>query len=198
MNFSTFLREDENNLDDISQGKVKVSFYPGRFQPFHMGHLELVKKLSYDYPHYKVLIGIIKGEKSSLDKNINPLPFDYQRDLIFKSLDGMAGKSVLIFSEPLSSGYLPSIIKTLREYDFEIKTLLSGPDRKKEYETQLNDLSKKFHSIRIDLVTINNRVDNISSSKVRETIKNNNLEGFKKLVSKEIWGEFNKLREYIK
>lgn len=51
---------------------MKLGYIVGRFQPLHLGHIELIKELKKNYDHFIVFIG-----SANQSKNIkNPLTFE--------------------------------------------------------------------------------------------------------------------------
>ena len=51
--------------------------YTGRFQPFHNGHLSLIRRLREEYPTQKLCLAIIKDvpfkEKTEFDKTVDSM-----------------------------------------------------------------------------------------------------------------------------
>ena len=192
-----FLLEEIADLDAIPTGSIPVVLFIGRFQPFHNGHLEFIKKISSKYPKYKVLIGIVKGLKSSLDKDLNPLPFDIQKKIILKGL-GEYSKNVIIFPREFSSGYIPSIFEILRGDDYEVKVVIAGQDRATSYKEVISFMNVNFKTVDIEVNVADKRYFAVSGTQVRETIKNDNFEEFKKLVPEGLYKYFWELQKYIK
>lgn len=57
---------------------MKLGYIVGRFQPLHLGHIELIKELKKNYDHFIVFIG-----SANQSKNIkNPLTFEERKKLL--------------------------------------------------------------------------------------------------------------------
>lgn len=59
------------------------ALFIGRFQPFHLGHLKVIQKISKEYD--KVIIGI--GSSQYSNTNDNPFSADERKKMINKSLE---------------------------------------------------------------------------------------------------------------
>jgi len=196
MNFDSFLNitKDFEDIDTISKGTLKVSLFSGRFQPFHKGHIRIVDNILSKYPEYKVLIGIIKGAKTSLNKKLNPLSFDYQNKLIRESLKDY-GDKVIVYRKPLTSGYLPIIFRELRLNDYEVKVVTAGEDRAESYRKIVKNMNNAFSTVDLKFMELN-RTDE-SSTNVREAIRDDDFNYFRKLTNPNIWDEFEILKEEL-
>jgi len=196
MEFSNYIiiENDTKNLDIIPTGDIPVTLFLGRFQPFHIGHLQTIKDLKEQFPKNKVLVAIIKGKKSSKDKERNPLSFDYQKELILSAL-GNLKSSVIIYNKPFEFGYLPVIFKELREDGYEVDALGSGEDRILGMEKIAKDLNSMFQSVNIKIKETKRYV---AASDVREFIRNNDYDNFKKSMPRALWHQFDKMQDLIK
>ncbi|MCD6483436.1 MAG: nicotinamide-nucleotide adenylyltransferase [Candidatus Aenigmarchaeota archaeon] len=60
----------------------KIAFYPGRFQPFHKGHLSAIRWILKNFDF--VIIGVGSSQESRTKKN--PFSFDERKKMIEKTL----------------------------------------------------------------------------------------------------------------
>jgi len=186
----------ETHLDEIEQRycfeatpnvrKNKVEVFIGRMQPIHLGHIKIIKKMK------NPVVVLVKGAKSSLDKNRNPLSAEVQSRLLKKSIPNV---KIII----AKNGYLPEIFSTLREdLHLEATKLYAGEDRLDSYKKQIERANEKLDApqkynleyVKTDRFT--------SATKVREVIRSGDEKEFKKLMPKELWDEFDFLQQELK
>lgn len=211
-NYSDFIL-NENITSNISDGEI-ATLFPGRFQPFHLGHLKMIE---YAYQHTKskvVIMQIIsKNNKKSvfpkevLDEINNRIKSNYNNIL----LDILEFNSVKYGNVPFI-GYQ---IEQLRDNGYEANTICCGEDRESSYSGQMKYLIKKSELDKAnkdkDLIIVNDKFnlitiprfenpDNIeySGTKVRESLKNNDEELYKKLVPECLYDMFNELKNIFK
>ena len=68
---------------------MKIALYLGSFNPFHNGHLEVVKSALLDFKMDKV---IIVPTMQNPWKEENPIPFERRFQIIFRSLNELINK----------------------------------------------------------------------------------------------------------
>lgn len=129
------------------------------------------------------VILLVKGGKSSQDKQRNPLSQKDQIRLIKKYKP--SAKIV-----ETKNGYIPDIIEQLREMNIEVETLFAGDDRLDSYRKQ-----NKSKGIDIEY-KLTPRVT--SATKVRNAIREDDFDTFKKIMPKKLVGEWDTLRKLIK
>jgi nicotinamide-nucleotide adenylyltransferase len=145
-----------------------TALFIGRFQPFHLGHLDALKQISKDNDFIK--IGI--GSSDKYNQKDNPYDFDFRSKLI-NEIKNLINSKIEIFSIPDIDddykwvSYVGSIVG-----DYDI--VFSGNDH-------VLDL---FARENIEIKKIKFNID-ISASKIRDMILNK--EDFKKYLPKEIW-----------
>ena len=66
-----------NSLNEQEPEEIKIGFL-GRFQPFHLGHHNVVEEMKEKFDNFAVIIG--SPEKSGTERN--PLTFEERKDLI--------------------------------------------------------------------------------------------------------------------
>ncbi|MGD1146713.1 MAG: pantetheine-phosphate adenylyltransferase [Thermoanaerobaculaceae bacterium] len=99
-----------------------TAVYPGSFDPFHLGHLDIVRRAVTIFP--RVVVGVLRNtDKTPL------LPAERRVELIHATLDGMLGVEVTAFSGLLVDFMRESqarvILRGMRavsdfEYEFQI------------------------------------------------------------------------------
>jgi bifunctional NMN adenylyltransferase/nudix hydrolase len=72
--------------------KYDIAIFIGRFQPFHVGHLEVIKQGLEQANHVVVLVGSATSPRC----HRNPFTFDERRDMIMSSIDSDCRKRVRV------------------------------------------------------------------------------------------------------
>ena len=160
-------------LNEISEG---TGVFLGRFQPVTKAHYDIIQKMSKENKNAVVLL--VKGKKSSLDTDANP--FDAETQM--KMLELIAPKNVKIAIIP--TGYYPDYVP-----QGKIR-LYAGSDRIKGYERMGKDLD-------LEMVELKRTDEDISATKVRNAIKEDDEATFKKLTPKEIHSMYNELKDIM-
>lgn len=169
------------------RGKRTRDLFVGRFNPFHSGHSAIVKMMTNN-----PLIVIVKGKKTSEDRKKNPFEEKYQEKMV-KMVYPHAEVSVS------PNAFLAGICGFYRKKGDEITRIFAGPDRIDSYRKSIEETNSKMdpeYHYKIEFVETP-RVT--SATKVRQTLKDDDFDEFKKNMPKELWGEFKQMREtYLK
>lgn len=147
--------------------KTKVNIMVGRFQPFTTGHLKCVETIQKQTGN-PVIICMIETKESKLDEK-HPFPssflLNWYKKLPIKDIVLVKNADITKIAEQLS--------------DYQISGWVAGTDRydsyKKMAERYGDCLSSDFQMLEIPRTD-----EDISASKVRELIKEDNFEKFKK------------------
>ena len=164
------------------KGKTKRDLFLGRFQPFHNGHSAIVKMMKNN-----PVIVLVKGGKSSADAGKNPFTEEYQLEMVKKVYPHLE-------SSISPNGFLPGILGFFRKKGQEITRIFCGADRidgyKKAIESANAKMDPEYH-YEVEFVETP-RVT--SATKVREAIRSGNETEFRRLMPKELWGEWEKMK----
>lgn len=180
INFKDYLLE--------SSKEDHVGIFIGRIQGLTMGHAKVIDIM--EKTHKKNYIVIVKGIKSSQDKVHNPFPLEVQQ----KMLNKIIGPNTDLVTAPRAN--LEDLLPKLGSKNFVI---YSGPDRLSGYRSYASDAIKQgFHVKVIDTGQMLPRDESISGTKLRQSLKNNDIETFKKITPQKIWNMFDELRSYIR
>jgi len=183
-------------IDNTSKkkGKKKAVLVMGRFQPFTEAHERIAKQAQKI--NKNLVIGIIKGKKSSADKDKNPFDFKTQKQMAKKVFPGAV---VMEFG----TGFLPTIMLDIRKAGVEIVGYVAGTDRIAGYEKQLGYFDKfaaedsEFEKPDVQPIHIKRTDSDTSATKVRNALKDGDEETFKRMTPKALHSEFNKLSKII-
>lgn len=165
--------------------KTKGSLFLGRMQPIHNGHDAIIKMLKF-----KPYVVVVKGSKSSQDKERNPFDFKYQSQLIKK-----LNPRVKVMEAP--TGYIPDMINSFRKDGIEIVEVLAGDDRISGYERQIASFNKQMPPEKQINVSFVKTPRVTSATTVRNAIRQNDLETFRSNVPKALWGEWDKMKKIL-
>lgn len=180
----------KSNLIDLiyeSQAIERTGLYIGRFSSVTIGHKKVIDIMSSN--HLKSYVLLVSGKKTKGDKK-NPFP----EKIILKMLRKVAPKNVKI--KVVDTGFLPKAIEKINIKNSKI-SIYSGPDRLEGYRKQ-----KKYFPEWYDIKIYNSemmapRQKEISGTKLRQHIKNNDFESFKMIAPQEIWSMFDELKKYM-
>ena len=87
----------------------------GRFQSFHIGHLNNLSEILENYNVNNIKIIVVRKENSKLDSN--PIPLDVTIDNISKGLDIIYGENIIL-------RYMELTIKILLIFLLKLEILL--------------------------------------------------------------------------
>ena len=164
----------------------------GRFQPFHLGHVELINKLLSEYPDDIICLGIIRDCHISNDKDefdekadeqLNTTKNPYDSEILMRMAQEIVkltnDKRVVYTLMPRTSMYTWELIKDIFGKDNERIWVIPQVEGKfGEWENAKASLylrlNEKVKRIRVD--------KNISASDVRKKIADRDIEGLKELV----------------
>ncbi len=187
----------ENNLFEAEFGNKKVVIFPGRFQPFHNGHLAALKKASdiFQLPVVPVQI-LSKTDKSPFDDSL----LVKIGNAVAKEFKWIAGYSLY---PPGQKTVVPQMVKYLREeFDFEPVGMGCGSDRLKAYEPQIKYLNSEKSDVPVSepfrLEVCDERAPGgPSGTKVREAIMADDKKTFEAMTPKSVHPFYNELKKAL-
>lgn len=177
-------------LNEALRKGSEVIIFPGRFQPFHNGHIEAFRRASkeFDLPVLPVVIWTKTSEKSPFDAKLQSKAgsliakkFDFIVDpIVYKTVD------------------LPNIVADINKKGFTVKGFACGSDRFRSYENQLKKFKDGKYEVKavegFDWKMVDDRdSDGPSATKIREAIKQDNQKEFERGTPTPIhilWKEF--------
>ena len=176
----------------------KVVFFPGRFQPFHNGHLEAMRRTSQEFGLPVIPLQILSKNEES------PFP-----DSVLQKMGKDVAKANSFVADyfiyPLSYGrtVIPWFVRYLRDQGYEPMGLGCGSDRLKDYNPQIAYITGPKSDTPVDPGFVVKMVDardsdGASGTKVREALKNGDKKAFEQMMPRELWKYFKELQKYIK
>lgn len=130
------------------------------------------------------MILIVEGKDSSNDKERNPLTGVERERLIKKMVPG--AKTRIVYSANLS----PIRFHLEKSGEYQIAEIMAGPDRIPSYQKQLKDYADRIEFTETPRVT--------SATTVREAIRDGDEAKFKKLMPRQLWGEWDTMVQKLK
>lgn len=137
---------------------MNIGLYIGRFQPLHNGHYEIIKKMNLENDMSYCII--IRGAKSSLNKELNPFCLEDQIKMFSKVLKDFKNTGLTVFE----NAFMPKIMGFLTRKE-DIVKLYIGTDRFNSYK-QYIQMFKNFK-----IVTCDFDRENISGTIIRNLIR---------------------------
>jgi|LakMenE01Jun11ns_1017448.scaffolds.fasta_scaffold9943446_4 cytidyltransferase-like protein len=174
----------------------EVAIFPGRFQPFHNGHIEAIHRAAKQFG-----VPVIPIQIKSKNEN-SPFP---------DSLLEKIGKA-MVKEFPFIEDYvlypadkktvIPQMVKLVQERGYDPIGVGCGSDRLRDYERQVEYLTSpksdvpvnKFSVIMVD----ERRADGPSGTKVREALMNDDKEAFEKATPRSLHPFYKELQKYLK
>jgi cytidyltransferase-like protein len=208
LDFKTFLKkstienEDSNvfenqtnealSLKEKNPGKEKVNIFVGRFQPFTLGHIKVLEAI-YKKNNLPVVVMIVRGSKPDPERR----PFDEK--LQMKMFKGMQKEYKFLKDAFIVSSAAPDVLFNSLRPTYEPVLWGAGTDRIKSYQGMIDRYRKELNAgDDFNTFEIHRTDENISASKVRDAIKNNNLDNFKEWTPKGVWSLFDEMHKILK
>ena len=164
---------------DMGQGSKPTALVIGRFHPFHKGHLN-ISKLALDRMG-DLVVGLVDGVKTSLDKNRNPFPLELRKNIIMASLKSIYPE----FSEDrikiLPNAFISTPINAFRKDGYEIEQLWCGEDRGKTYQ-QMLPYARENLGANVKVMSVA-RKDGYESTLIRDALVNGDSEYVKQSLA---------------
>lgn len=176
---------------NMTKGSKPAVCMSGRYQPITKAHAMIIQKMIDDNPDLEPVVFIVKGKGTSEDTDKNPLDFNLQKKLIQKSVPQIGNNIIEV-----PDAFIGTMVNELRNKDYEMTVFYCGTDRLSTYNDQLKRYSDKLN-IDVKIEEIKRTDDDISATKVRDSVKNNDLETFKTMTTNLGKAEFDLLRKKI-
>lgn len=186
--FEDVIVEDDENEDTSTK---KVNIVVGRFQPFHNGHLRMIKDLRDANGLPCVVVIVNTGNRTERS------PFD--QDLV-KSMVMACGEADLIIDcVVIKRGFIQDIVAALKAGGYIPMLWGSGSDRSEDYKKQVELNFKQKNKLKLpENFQIMETSRKMSGQDVRLALKEERYEDFKKMTPKPVHGFYMVLVDAIK
>jgi cytidyltransferase-like protein len=182
---------------DVSEVKKdetkKVNVIVGRFQPFHIGHLQMAKKLKEKngLPTYAIVVyaGHNKSGKSPFDEKMIR---QYMDAVVNANSEDLSGYMIV------NRGLLGSALNKMVEMGYEPHLVGVGDDRKEYFEKQVDYIKRTelFNKLPEDFGLVETP-RSTSATEVRKKIKEDDFAGLKKILPKPVLNLYKSLQTAI-
>ena len=150
----------------------------GRFQPFTKGHLQMLKD-GYDKNGYPAVVFMISNKKMDKKHPFSDELIQKEMDMLKKSLKGIENTVYVNSADIVKLG------QWCYENNYEPQLWITGSDRLAAYKRQaenpkyqdLGHFPSSFTTLEVPRTD-----EDISATKVREAIMNDDLDAFKKMM----------------
>jgi cytidyltransferase-like protein len=174
----------------------RVCIFPGRFQPFHNGHIAALERTSKQFGVPVIPLQIL----SKTDKS--PFP-----EALLQKIGNAVAKEfkfmAAYFLYPTDrKTVIPQMVKFLREEGYESIGMGAGSDRMKAYEPQIKYLNSEKSDVPVSEPFILKNVDERqtggpSGTKVREAIVADDKSAFEQMTPKSVHPFYKELKKYL-
>jgi len=142
------------------------------------------------------------SKKLQGEKERNPFSGMARKKLVYKAFKGKLNRTHIISHTHANVQQIINKIQNISgNTDFVI---LCGSDREKTYQPQIDDAFKKgffvpeVESVTVELISRNmSAIDNVSATRVRDALRNDDIESFRNLTPPGIHDEFYNLRKVL-
>jgi phosphopantetheine adenylyltransferase len=176
----------------LIESTIPHDLFIGRFQPFHKGHAAVIESMN------NPVVVIIRGAKSSTDKEKNPLTVEQQEQLIKTEFPKIP---VFVSND---SGFVPAVVGLVEGKGYKVSRVFAGSDRIEDYKGQVARANKKIDSgVDVDhkpiLIQFVETPRVTSATKVRNVIRANNFDEYRELMSSKLATEqvFEELKRHM-
>jgi cytidyltransferase-like protein len=180
-------------IDYKDQGAQPVNMFVGRFQPFTLGHVKVLETL-YKENGYPVVVFLVKSKTVKAEDAVKR-PYDVDTQI---AMFNRVQKEYPFLKEVIvvPSAAIDLMFNQLRP-KYEPVLWGTGSDRLKAYGYMVdNQKYREELNVRPDfgLHEIKRGDDDISATQVRNTLINDEYNGFKKLTPKSLHGMYDELK----
>ena len=171
----------------------KVNICLGRFMPFTKGHYKMIE-YGLKYNNLPTVIFMISNKKMDNKHPFSDELMQKEMDMLKKSLKGIENTVYV------SSADIVKLGQWCYENNYEPQLWITGSDRLAAYKRQaanpkykdLGHFPSSFTTLEVPRTD-----DDISATKVREAISNNDIDTFKKMMPEGIEKLFNDFKEAL-
>jgi cytidyltransferase-like protein len=185
----------EDFLFENAKGE-RVCIFPGRFQPFHLGHIAALERTSKSFNAKVIPIQILsKSDKSPIpDSLLQKIGKSVEREFSFIA-------EYVLYPQGLVT-FIPEMVKLLQSKGYNPIGVGCGSDRLKDYERQVSRyLLKPDSEVQVEqfeVAMVDERIEGgPSGTKVRQAVQADNEDEFMKLTPKSIHKYYKELKRYM-
>lgn len=179
------------NLTHKDQGKKKVNMFVGRFQPFTLGHAKVFETI-HKQNGLPVVVLIVRGGKPDPERR----PFG--EELQLKMFKGMQKNYNFLEDAFIVKNASPDTIFNEVRPKYEPVLWGCGSDRVDSYQSMIDKYRKELNALdEFNTFEIHRTGENISATKVREAVKNDDEKSFREMTPKGVWPFFEDMQKIL-
>jgi hypothetical protein len=173
--------DEEEPLVEKEEDK-KINVIMGRFQPFHLGHLKMAKKLHEENKLPSFVVVVYPGHNKSGKSPFGETTIKQYMDAVVKE-HGDVLKDYMI----VPRGLLGSAVNKLVEMGFEPHLVGAGEDRQDDYDKQMDYIKKTelFDKLPEDFKLVETP-RSTSATEVRSKLEEEDYASLKKMLPKSV------------
>lgn len=184
-----------SKLKSFKEYHSDVIIFPGRFMPFHNGHLIAIENAYSNFKTPIVPIQIISKKGNFFTE---PLLQDIGNDIVVSN--ECIKKWICYPSDRLT--VIPQMVKYVKELGLNPIGVICGDDRLKDYKQQVDYLLSDRSDVKVNgffVESVMSRTDNgPSATKVRNLLQIDDYDNFQHAVPQEIWKYYDRLKTELK
>lgn len=179
------------------QQKNKINIFVGRFQPFTLGHVKVAEQLKKENGLNTIMFLVKSNSIKKDDATRRPFSLDVQIEM----LDKIKSEYKMIEDYfVINTAAIDVIFNELRMKGYEPVLWGTGTDRIKSYSYQVDNekYRKELNCLEdFKLFEIKRGDEDISATKVRNSIKDNDFTTFKSIMPKSLHTMYDKFKEIL-
>ena len=179
----------------VKHGKRLVNMFVGRFQPFTLGHAKVIKQLHAQNGHPTVIF-LVKAKKKKKEDAFKR-PYDEQTQL--EMLNNLKKELPIEHVYIIPSAAIDKMFNELRP-KYEPVLWGTGTDRMRQYGFQVDnpEYREDLNVLpEFSMYEIQRGDENISATKVRNAMLEDDFKAFKSMTPKGIHGMYNDLKSKL-
>ena len=172
-------------------GKERVNIFVGRFQPFTMGHVKVFKQI-HEQNGLPVVVMIVRGGKPDPERR----PFN--EDIQIRMFKAMQKEFKYLKDVFITPNAAPDTLFNLLRPKYEPVLWGAGTDRYNSYQKMIDKYREELGANSdFNAYEIKRTGENISATKVRNAIKDDNEKDFTSWTPKSIWPLYDEMQKII-
>jgi nicotinamide mononucleotide adenylyltransferase len=175
--------------------RQRVCVFPGRFQPFHLGHITALRETSMRFQCPVIPVQIkSKNEESPFPDSL----LQKIGDSIAKEFEFI--ETYVLYPQNLKT-VIPQMVKILQEKGYNPVGVGCGSDRQKDYERQVAYLTSEKSDVQVEEFRVEmvdpRQPGGPSGTKVREAILSDDEKLFKQLTPNSIHKYYKEMKKFL-
>ena len=174
--------------EEVEKDKTPVNVIMGRFQPFHLGHLNMAKDLKDKNGLSSFAVVVYPGHNKSGKSPFDEASIGRYMDAIVSNNDEIEGYMIV------QRGLLGSAVAKLIDMGYDPQLIGAGEDRMDDYSKQIDYIKVSDIKDKIsDTLELKETPRTTSGTDARKALQDEDFSKFKKMVPQEVSNLYNDL-----